>query len=83
MLDPVRPSIPSMFLEMSHRQLLEAGSTLQTRHHMFGDALPPIDSFWWCLWRFTSNDPIRVFLGLQCFETGIGLLEGLVHVLWW
>jgi len=25
-----------MFLQMSDRELFEAGSTLQTRHHMFG-----------------------------------------------
>jgi len=36
----------------------------------------------WCRRCSHSNATIRVFLGLQGFETGIGLFEGLVHVLW-
>src|SRR5262249_49189977 len=37
------------------------------------------------LQNFSSNcnAPINVFLGLQCFETGIGLLQSSVHVVWW
>jgi len=70
-----------MFLQMSHRELLKADSTFQTRHHMFSDALPPIDWLCWYLWGHNGNATVRVFLGFESLQTGIGLLKGLVHVL--
>src|SRR5712691_7223362 len=73
-LDPIRPSIQPMHFEMSYRELLKAGSTLQTRHYMFCNAFPPVDWCCWCLWCCNSNDTIRVLLGLQCEKTSIGVL---------
>src|SRR5438552_12355284 len=70
-----------MVLEMSYRQLFEAGSTLQTRHHMFGNALTPID-WLWCRRCDHSNAAMRIFLRFQCLQTGIGVLEGCVHLVW-
>src|SRR5437870_3580682 len=70
-----------MFLEMSYRQLFEAGSTLQTRHHMFGNALTPID-WLWCRRCDHSNAAMSIFLRFQCLQTGIGVLEGCVHLVW-
>jgi hypothetical protein len=46
-LEPVRLPIQPMCLEMSNRQLLKTGSTLQTRHMVFGDPFPPVDWGWW------------------------------------
>ncbi len=60
---------------MSYRELLEAGTTFQTRHRMFSDAFPPVDSFWWCLWCYTGNAAMRVLLCLQGLQPGIGLLD--------
>ena len=82
MLDPVPCPIQPMVLEMSHRELLKAGSTLQTRYDIFGDTFPPIDGLLGCLWCSNSNATLCLFLGFEGLQTGIGLLEGLVHVLW-
>jgi hypothetical protein len=79
-----RPSNPcslqSMFPEMSHRELLAGLTTLQTRHRMFGNAFPPVDGFCWGLWSCTRSAPRRCFQGLQCEKTGMGLLEGDLHL---
>jgi hypothetical protein len=71
-----------MFLQMSHRQLLQTGSTLQTRYMVFSDALPPVDWLGWYLWCNRCNATVRVFLCFEGLQSGIGLLKGLVHVLW-
>src|SRR6266704_3023546 len=71
-----------MFLQMSHRELLEADSTRQTCHRMLGDTFLPVDSCWWCRRCDHCHATISAFLGLQCFETGIGLLQGCVHLVW-
>src|SRR5712691_6874492 len=71
-----------MFLQMSHGELLEVGSTFKTCYRMLGNAFSPVDSFWWCLWCYTCNATMSVFLRFQCLQTGIGVLEGGVHLLW-
>src|SRR5262245_34149409 len=72
-----------MCLQMSHRELLETGSTLQTHHRMLGDTFLPLDSFWSGRRYYHSNATVRVFLRLQCLQTRIGLLQGCVHLIWW
>src|SRR5215471_13784128 len=81
MLDSVRLRIQPMVLEMSNRQLLEGLPALQTRHMVFGDALPPVDWLGWYLWCDHCNSTVRVFLCFEGLQTGIGLLKGVVHVL--
>src|SRR4030095_2239338 len=71
-----------MFLQMSHRQLLEAGSTLQTRHYMLRDTFTPMDRLWSYHWRSDSNVTVRLFLGFEGLQTGIGVLESCMHIVW-
>src|SRR2546427_8686361 len=68
--------------EMTHRQLLEAGSTLQTRHRLFRNAFPPVAWCGWCLRCLNSTTAMGCFLGVQCEKAAIGVLEGGMHVLW-
>jgi len=49
---------------------------------MFGNAFLPVDWYWWRLWCDTCNAPMSVFLRFQCLQTGIGVLENCVHLIW-
>src|SRR5262245_60875610 len=71
-----------MFLEMSHRQLLVGLPTLQTCHGIFGETFPPINGLGCCVRRCNWNGPMRVLLRFECLQTGVRLLEGLMHLLW-
>src|SRR5215471_15596950 len=71
-----------MVLEMSHGELLVGLPTLQTRHRMFGNALPPGDWLGWCLWCGDCHATMRVFLRFQGLQTAIDVLKGCVHLLW-
>src|SRR5438132_4746148 len=46
------------------------------------NALPPVDWCWWHLWCYKGNAAMSIVLRFQCMQTGIGLLQGLVHIVW-
>jgi hypothetical protein len=49
---------------------------------MFGDTFPPIDWYWWGRWCYNGTTAMSVFLGFEGLQARIGVVEGLVHVVW-